>query len=88
MRDLVDGVDVEHALGSRLIALMHAVDPQVTGLALRIRLPSLTGGHRRGLGFDVMQQRIENWDADLTFLTASAAAQESRNRSTNNDSCG
>src|SRR5437660_3981174 len=56
--DLIDSVDVEHALGSRLIALMHAVDPQITGLALRIGPSSLPDSHRRGPGLDVMQTAL------------------------------
>jgi hypothetical protein len=54
-RDLIDGVDVEDALGSRLIARVHGVDPQIAGLALRIGPPPLCNRHERGLGFDVMQ---------------------------------
>src|SRR5664279_1564103 len=52
LRDLIDGVDVIHAFGPRLIALVYGVDPQIAGLALRIGPPPLANRHRRGLGLD------------------------------------
>src|ERR1019366_9027937 len=42
-------------LAPRLIALVHGVDPQIAGLALRIGPPPLANRHRRGLGLDVVQ---------------------------------
>ena len=44
-----------HAFGARPIALVHGVDPQIAGLALRIGPPPLANRHRRGLGLDVVQ---------------------------------
>src|SRR5664279_3822235 len=58
LRDLVDGVDVIHAFGPRLIALVHSVDPQIAGLALRIGPPPLANRHCRGLGLDVVQTAL------------------------------
>jgi len=51
----IDGVDVVHAFGPRSIALVHGVDAQIAGLALRIGPPPLPNRHRRGLGLDVVQ---------------------------------
>jgi hypothetical protein len=44
---LVDGVDVIQPFASVLIALMHRVDAQISGQALRLRLASLANGNRR-----------------------------------------
>src|SRR5271167_5227746 len=58
LRDLVDGVDVVHAFGPRLIALVHGVDAQIARLALRIGPPPLSNRHRRGLGLAVVQTAL------------------------------
>src|SRR5664280_1505852 len=55
LRDLIDGVDVIHTFGPRLIALVHGVDPQIAGLALRIGPPPLANRYRRELGFAVVE---------------------------------
>jgi len=55
LRDLLDGVAVEDAFGSRWIALVHGVEPQIAGLTLRIGPPPRSNRPHRGLGFDVMQ---------------------------------
>ena len=47
-----------HAFGARPIALVHGVDPQIAGLALRIGPPPLANRHRRGLGLDVVQAAL------------------------------
>ena len=48
LRHLVHGVDVINALAAVLIALMHGVDAQVSGQALRLRLAPLADRNRRG----------------------------------------
>src|SRR6266571_8449575 len=46
LRDLVDGVDVIHALDSIQVPLVHCVYPQVAWLASRFRLSPLSNGHQ------------------------------------------
>jgi len=48
LRDLIDGVDVVDAFGSRSIALMHGIDAQIAGLALRIGPSALPDAYRSG----------------------------------------
>ena len=59
LQDFIDGVDVINALGSatasRLIALMHRIQAQIAGLALRIGLAPLADRDRRGPRLDVVQ---------------------------------
>ena len=45
---LVDGIDVIQPFASILVALMHGVDAQVSGRALRLRFASFADGDRRG----------------------------------------
>src|SRR5208337_2758520 len=52
---LIDGIDVVDAFGTRSIALMHGIDAQIAGSALRIRSPALADANRRGPGFGVVQ---------------------------------
>ena len=58
MRHLIDGVDVINALGVRLVALMHRVQAQKAGLALRLRFAPLANHHRSGPRFSVVQQSL------------------------------
>jgi hypothetical protein len=55
LRDLIDGIDVKHAWGSRRIALMYGVDAQITRLAARIGPPPFSDGDGGGPGLDVVQ---------------------------------
>ena len=56
LRDFIDGIDVIDALGAaRRIALMHRVQAQKAGLALRLRLAPLADLHRRGPRLGVVQ---------------------------------
>ena len=50
LRDFIDRVDVIHAFGPRLIALMHGVHAQIAGLALRIGPPPFADAPRRWAG--------------------------------------
>ena len=54
LRDRVDGIDVVNALARGVVALVHGVDPQVAGLAVRLGLAALADAHRRGAGLGVM----------------------------------
>src|ERR1700738_1082933 len=54
LRHLIDRVDVVHALHCIQIALVHRVDSQVTGTALRVRPPPLADAHRYRPGLLVM----------------------------------
>src|ERR1700757_4050512 len=47
LRDLIHRVDVVDTLAGGRIALVHGVDPQVAGPALRIGTAALADGHRR-----------------------------------------
>ena len=60
LRDLIDGVDVINALLSavRLIALMHRVQAQKSGLALRLRLAPLADRDRRGPRLGVVEKPL------------------------------
>ena len=62
LQDFIDGVDVINALGSatasRLIALMHRIQTQIAGLALRIGLAPLADRHYRGPRLDVVQSPL------------------------------
>ena len=54
LRDRVDGVDVIQPLAGFGVALVHGVDPQVTGPTARIGLAPLADAHRRGASFGVV----------------------------------
>src|SRR5208283_4390815 len=55
LRDLIDGVDVVDAFGSRSIALMHGINPQIARSALRVGPPALADAYRRRPGLGVVQ---------------------------------
>src|SRR5271166_4555715 len=55
LHDFIDGVDVVDAFGSRSIALMHGIDPQIARSALRVGPSALADAYRRGPGLDVVQ---------------------------------
>src|ERR1039458_5928898 len=50
LRDLIDGVDVVDAFGSRSIALMHGIDAQIAGSALRVGPSALADAYCPGPG--------------------------------------
>ncbi len=60
LRDLIDGVEVIKPLcsASRPIPLMHRVQAQKTGLAVRLRLAPLADLHCRGAGFRVVEKPL------------------------------
>src|SRR6185312_7796668 len=55
LRDLIDGVDVVHALVARLIALMDGIDTQEPRLSLGIGPAPLANGYLRWSWLRVMQ---------------------------------
>src|SRR5271157_6628428 len=56
--NLIDGIDVVDAFGSRSIALMHGIDAQIAGSALRIGPSALADADRRGPGFGVVEATL------------------------------
>src|SRR5438874_355276 len=55
LRHFINGIDVIHTFGTVLIALMHRIDPQIAGLALRIGSPPLADRDQRGTCLGVAQ---------------------------------
>jgi len=55
LQHLVDDVDVQDTLGFRPVPLMHCVQAQIAGLAMRLQLALLADRHRRGRRLDVVQ---------------------------------
>src|SRR5260370_41582521 len=55
LRHFINGIAVMHTFGAVLIALMHRIDPQIAGLALRIGSPPLADRGQRGTCLGVAQ---------------------------------